>query len=114
MHIGEDSMFHVAFGYYAQGVDVTTAMLPEGWRDRIVAYTGPGANGATGHCLDAHDLVVSKLVAYREKDFEFAHALLQAHLVGPDLLIERAMLLPVPAKRQSVASWVLAWKNKHQ
>jgi len=114
MYIGEDSTFHVQFGYYAQGVDLTTAMLPSGWGERIVPYTGPGANGATGHCLDAHDLVVSKLVAYREKDFEFAHALLQAGLVEPDVLIERAMLLPVPAKRQSVVSWVLAWKKKYQ
>ncbi|WP_109506843.1 DUF6036 family nucleotidyltransferase [Nocardioides speluncae] len=112
--IGEDSMFHAEHGYYAQGVDLTTAVLPAGWRDRIVPYTGPGANGATGHCLDVHDLVVSKLVAYREKDFEFAHALLQAGLVDPDLLIERAQLLAVPVKRQSVVSWVLAWKKKYE
>ena len=114
MHIGEDSTFHVEFGYYAQGVDLATAMLPAGWRDRTVPYTSPGANGATGHCLDAHDLVVSKLVAYREKDFEFADALLIAGLVEPDLLIERAQLLPVPAKQQSVVTWLLAWKRKYR
>ena len=36
MDIGEDSQFHVTFGYYAQGVDVSTATLPPGWRERIV------------------------------------------------------------------------------
>lgn len=28
--IGELSPFHETFGYYAQGVDETTAVLPEG------------------------------------------------------------------------------------
>lgn len=33
--IGEDSQFHATFGYYAQRVSITTATLPEGWRDRL-------------------------------------------------------------------------------
>jgi hypothetical protein len=65
--IGELSAFHETFGYYAQGVSVTTAVLPEGWRDRLVlvqtASTAPGR----GHLLDPHDCVVSKLVAGRER-----------------------------------------------
>lgn len=47
-------------------------------------------------CLEAHDLVVSKLVAGREKDFEFATALIRADLVDPEILLQRADLLPVP------------------
>ena len=35
--IGELSAFHETFGYYAQGVSVSTAVLPEGWRDRVIA-----------------------------------------------------------------------------
>jgi len=34
--IGELSMFHNTFGYYAQGVDLTTSKLPEGWENRLV------------------------------------------------------------------------------
>lgn len=34
--IGELSAFHEAFGYYAHGVDDTTATLPSGWRGRLV------------------------------------------------------------------------------
>ncbi|HET7798861.1 MAG TPA: hypothetical protein VFL38_00480, partial [Humibacillus xanthopallidus] len=30
--MGEDSQFHATFGYYAQGVDLTTATPPAGWR----------------------------------------------------------------------------------
>jgi hypothetical protein len=33
--IGERSMFHETFGYYAHGVDETTAVLPTGWRERL-------------------------------------------------------------------------------
>lgn len=45
-------------------------------------------------CLDRHDLVVSKLVAHREKDLAFAHALLGVRLVDVDTLVERAHHLP--------------------
>ena len=38
MHMGEDSQFHATFGYYDQGVDVATAVLTAGWRDRVVVY----------------------------------------------------------------------------
>jgi hypothetical protein len=34
--IGELSAFHESYGYYAQGVSVSTAVLPAGWRDRLV------------------------------------------------------------------------------
>jgi len=30
--IGELSMFHQTYGYYAHGVDDTTAVLPAGWQ----------------------------------------------------------------------------------
>ena len=34
--IGELSPLHETFGYYAHGVDETTATLPEGWCERLV------------------------------------------------------------------------------
>lgn len=34
--IGELSPFHETFGYYAHGVGRTTAVLPEGWEERLV------------------------------------------------------------------------------
>ncbi|MGH3753173.1 MAG: hypothetical protein ACRDRP_10825 [Pseudonocardiaceae bacterium] len=46
--IGELSPFHESFGCYAQGVSVRTAVLPNGWRDRVV----PWSNNSTGR---AHD-----------------------------------------------------------
>ena len=33
--LGEGSHFHETYGYYAQGVDSTTACLPNGWKERL-------------------------------------------------------------------------------
>lgn len=50
--IGELSMFHETFGYYADGVDPATATLPEGWEQRLVPIRGPGTAGNTGWALE--------------------------------------------------------------
>ena len=112
--MGEDSQFHATFGYYAQGVDLTTATPPAGWRKRVVRYVSPGADGAVALCMDPHDLVCAKLAAFREKDKAFAMALLDAGLVDLDVLISRAATLEVPLVRRNVTSWLLAWGRKYR
>jgi hypothetical protein len=69
--IGEGSPFHELFGYYAQGVDEHTAVLPTGWRTRLVKVLNPNTQGITGLCLEVNDLAISKYVAGREKDATF-------------------------------------------
>jgi hypothetical protein len=106
-HIGEESRFHDTFGYYGQGVSISTAILPAGWRDRIVLLENDLTAPGRGLCLDRHDLVVSKLVAGREKDFGFAWALIEAGLVDAEVLVERAeMLETVPAVQRRVRRWI--------
>ncbi len=106
--IGELSKFHETFGYYAQGVSVSTAVLPTGWRERLVIWTSAGTGSARGLCLEAHDCVVSKLVADRDKDRAFAAALLRDRLISPDLLLARIDLLTGvdPSRISSMRSWV--------
>lgn len=87
--IGEASMFHATFGYYVQGVVETTAVLPAGWRERLVRFETPGTNGVVAWCLEPHDLWVSKAIAGRPKDLEFCRALLDRELVRCDRLRER-------------------------
>ncbi len=87
--IGELSAFHTTFGYYAHGVGQETAKLPEGWRDRLIPIQTPGTGGATGLCLEVHDLAVSKLVAGREKDIEYVTALLRHRLAKPGMIESR-------------------------
>jgi hypothetical protein len=87
--IGEGSPFHQTFGYYAQGVGRETAVLPPGWESRLFTVTNPGMRGAKGLCLEIHDLVLSKLVAGREKDKSFARTAVQHGLVEAPLLRAR-------------------------
>lgn len=95
------------YGYYAQGVDVNTATLADGWQDRLVRFSPAAANGATGLCLERHDLAISKLVAGRPKAFEFVTALLDAGLVDVGEMRTRADLLPVvPMRIRCVREWV--------
>jgi hypothetical protein len=79
--IGEASMFHSTFGYYAHGVAETTAILPAGWRERLVRFETPGTRGVVAWCLEPHDLWISKSIAGREKDLEFCTALVVLHAV---------------------------------
>lgn len=87
--IGELSLFHDTFGYYAHGVGETTAVLPHGWRDRLVRFETPATNGVVAWCLEPHDLWVSKAIADRPRDREFCVALVVAGIVDPDELESR-------------------------
>lgn len=94
--LGEMSPFHATFGYYAQGVDESTATLPAGWSDRLVPAFGPGTRGATGWCLEVHDLIISKLVAGREKDLAFAEVAARHGLARKTTLLERLESTSLP------------------
>jgi hypothetical protein len=55
--IGEGSPFQRAFGYYAHGVGENTAILPDGWRDRLILVTGANTRFVRGWCLEIHALI---------------------------------------------------------
>jgi len=103
--IGEDSPFHRAFGYYAHGVDETTAVLPEGWRDRLVLVENENTRHVRGWCLEVHDLAIAKYAAGREKDLEFTGALARHTMVRRGILLERLVgtLLDAGAKDRIAA-----------
>lgn len=100
--IGELSRFHETFGYYGQGVSVDTPVLPAGWVERLVELEAPRA-GTRVRALEPNDCVVSKLVADREKDREYARALLAADIVAAATLRARIDRLPesVPTIKRS-------------
>lgn len=87
--IGEASMFHGTFGYYVHGVGSSTAILPQGWRERVVPYQSPATNGVTALCLEPHDLWIAKMIAGRPKDLEFGRAMIRSALVDPGILTQR-------------------------
>jgi hypothetical protein len=93
--IGEDSPFHRTFGYYAHGVDETSAVLPNGWRDRLVLVASENTRFIKGWCLEVHDLAIAKYAAGREKDLDFTKALVRHAMVKPEMLVERLAATPV-------------------
>lgn len=93
--IGELSPFHETFGYYAQGVEPGTAVLPSGWESRLVAIQNPNTRGATGLCLELHDLLLSKYVANRDKDNRFIRGAIASGMASRQTLEHRLRTLPV-------------------
>ncbi len=87
--IGDGSPFQRAFGYYAHGVGEETAVLPAGWRERLVLVCGENTSFVRGWCLEVHDLAISKHVAGREKDIEFTETLVRHAMVTRDVLEAR-------------------------
>lgn len=87
--IGELSTFHDTFGYYAQGVQVGVAVLPRGWMDRLIPISNSSTRGATGYCLEIHDLLVSKYVANRPKDRRYCQVAAKHRLARQSIVEER-------------------------
>jgi hypothetical protein len=101
--IGEGSPFHQTFGYYAHGVARETAVLPEGWEDRLVPIQTENTGGGIGLCLEVHDLAVSKLVAGREKDLEFVKKLLRGRFARSETVCARLTATPMDGARRSLS-----------
>lgn len=114
---GELSPFEELHGFALDGVDLTTSVLPLGWRDRLVTVSNEftqdplTAKQYTGLCLDPADLCVAKLCAGREKDRAFVAALFQAHLVDRTTVLER--LLKMPPEHADRAATVFAEQTRH-
>lgn len=96
--IGEGSWFQQTHGYYAQGVETSTAVLTEGWRERLVPFICESTEPKViGWCLERNDLWVSKAAAGREKDRQFCRALAIARLVDPTTCSHRIAQLSLVA-----------------
>lgn len=109
--MGDGSMFHRQFGYYAHGVGPETAKVPKGWPDRLVpveVQPRPGSpRRPVAYCLEIHDLVLSKLAAGRGRDIEYAQEARAHGLVNLDTMRGRLDDLPISAEhRDRVAALV--------
>jgi hypothetical protein len=110
---GEFSPFEELHGFSIDGVDLETAVLPDGWRDRLVKVQNANTAAPTGEplftgwCLDKEDVCVAKLIALREKDRNFVAALLDASLVNRDLIATR--LSTVYQEHPAATKQALAW-----
>ena len=87
--MGPDTLFDRTHGYHANGVSPTTASLPDGWESRLTTISNPNTNGATGWCIEVHDIAVAKCAAGREKDLRYTGHLWEHALLDSKILAER-------------------------
>lgn len=111
--LGELSQFHETHGFYVHGVSIESATLPSGWEERTIRVEhARRTRGHVGLCLETHDLAVSKLVAYRDKDRDFVRTLLLEGLVDVEILCARIGSLPVSDEMKlRLTGWVRATAN---
>ena len=97
--LGDGSQFHLAYGYYAHGVGPETARAPKGWQQRLIRREIPtrvaSSRRPVALCLEIHDLILSKCVAGRERDWDYAAEAIQRGLADPAMLFARIPELPV-------------------
>jgi hypothetical protein len=111
--IGEGSPFHDRFGYYAQGVGPETAVLPQGWQERLVRIQNDNTDLKVGLCLEPHDLAASKLAAGREKDWAFVAEMLASKVIQHLTLSERVNSLPLSEQHKNKLNrWVLGQSSR--
>ncbi len=110
--IGEESSFDEMNGYYAQGVSVTTANLPWGWKERLVRFSNSSTRPGIAWCLEPNDLALAKLAAGRDKDYVYVHALLEDGKLDADVLIARAPTMTIsPLRIRQITKWIEAQRK---
>jgi len=95
--IGYLSPLHESFGYYADPVDASTAVLPRGWKGRLVPLAPGDTDGVQGLCLDPHDLAIAKYAAGRDKDRIFTRELARRGITAEKQLLDLLEQAPVDA-----------------
>lgn len=111
--LGEGSLFHRSFGYYAQGVGPETAVLPCDWMTRVHRVQNAATGGRVAYCLDPLDLFMSKAAAGREKDRAFCKAMLEHRYVDPGVLLASVSRMPLDDAaqrrlREAIRRWTQA------
>lgn len=77
--IGEESPFHNTHDFYVEPLDEGLVQLPQNWRNRITKISTPHENLNFYH-FDLLDLMLSKYLAFREKDLQFNQIIINGGL----------------------------------
>jgi hypothetical protein len=86
--LGMESAYLRKTGVFAHPVGLGTISLPPGWEERLIPF-GENEGLPNVWALEIHDLMASKLMAGRDKDFEFLRALLERGRLDFPTLVER-------------------------
>ena len=88
-------------------VGSNTAILPRGWKERLIKIQNQNTDLKIGYCLEPHDLAASKLAAGREKDWSYVTLMLEKDMITAETLQQRIQILPVTQEqRDRLRLWV--------
>lgn len=88
--LGADSEYQARHGFYLHAVGAGTVIPPPGWESRLQPVRDE--HGTTcARAIEIHDAAACKLMAGREKDFEFLRDTLRSGVIRLDTLLERAV-----------------------
>jgi hypothetical protein len=93
---GEGSRFHETHGFYIDGVDENTAMLPADWQTRALVRRVEVENRvvtAVAPCPE--DIIVSKLARLDKKDRKFVEAFDAVRPLDPEVIEKRIRSSPM-------------------
>ena len=96
--LGVFSNFQIEHGFYADALGLATVVLPNGWRERLQPILDESGE-TIAYAAEIHDVAVSKLIAGREKDFQFLIDAFRLDIISVEKFVER--VLPVIEMPQS-------------
>ncbi len=89
---GPESDFFAEHGVYADPLGAGIVTLPRGWEDRLVPIMNSEGR-PSWWALEIHDTAASKLMAGRDKDFDFIIELVYSQTFCFETFLSRAALL---------------------
>jgi len=92
--LGQQSQFDETHGYYVDGVEPKTVVLPEDWRDRSKRCSSPATGDVVAIVPHPDDIALAKLCAGREKDIDWVAAAQSVGIVSLASMAERVDKLP--------------------
>jgi hypothetical protein len=90
--LGIFSNYQQEKGFFADILGLATVVLPTYWETRLVELKTEDGQ-ILAFCVEIHDVAVSKLMAGREKDFEFLQIAFQSDYLEISTFIERTKLI---------------------
>ncbi len=97
--LGIFSNYQQEKGFFADILGLATVVLPKDWEQRLVELKND-TDEIIAFCLEIHDVAVSKLMAGREKDFEFLFVAFHSDYLEIEAFLERTkLILDSPASK---------------
>ncbi len=90
--LGVFSNFQLEHGFYADALGLATVILPTDWQKRLQPLLNEKGE-IIAYCAEIHDIAVSKLIAGREKDFQFLKDAFWLEIISVEEFIARVQLI---------------------